>query len=32
MPIRIISVGKGNSKGAELMTDEWLEKLRRCGR
>lgn len=29
VPINIISVGKGNSKGAELMAAEWADKLRR---
>lgn len=29
MPIKLISVGKGNSKAAQAMAQEWLEKLAR---
>lgn len=29
MPIKLISVTKGNSKGAALMSSEWLGKLQR---
>lgn len=29
VPLRIVTVGKGNSPGATAMADEWLEKLRR---
>ncbi|KAG1670829.1 hypothetical protein FOA52_003420 [Chlamydomonas sp. UWO 241] len=29
MPIKIINVSKGNSKGASMMADEWLDKVRR---
>ncbi|CAK0783548.1 hypothetical protein CVIRNUC_006747 [Coccomyxa viridis] len=29
IPLRIISVGKGSSSGAELVAGEWLVKLRR---
>lgn len=32
VPIAIVTVGKGNSRGAELMAAEWADKLRRCGR
>lgn len=30
MPITVLTVGKGNSRGAELMGAEWADKLRRC--
>lgn len=29
VPISIITVGKGNSRGATLMAEEWLAKLKR---
>uniref|UniRef100_A0A383VJ92 Uncharacterized protein n=1 Tax=Tetradesmus obliquus TaxID=3088 RepID=A0A383VJ92_TETOB len=29
MPIKLVSVGKGNSKAAQAMAQEWLEKLAR---
>ncbi len=29
VPVHIITVGKGNSNGAELMAAEWAAKLRR---
>lgn len=29
VPIMLITVAKGNSKGAELMASEWADKLRR---
>ena len=29
VPVHVITVGKGNSKGAELMAAEWAAKLRR---
>lgn len=29
VPIKLVSVGKGNSAGASLMAEEWLAKLRR---
>ena len=27
MPMKVISVGKGNSEGAKLMGEEWAEKV-----
>lgn len=32
MPIKLITVGKGNSKGAELFAGEWYEKIERSVR
>jgi hypothetical protein len=30
IPITLVTVGKGSSKGAELMAEEWADKLKRC--
>lgn len=32
VPLTVVTVGKGNSKGAELMATEWSEKIRRYTR
>ena len=29
VPISVVTVGKGNSRGATLMAEEWVDKLKR---
>ncbi len=31
LPVRLITVSKGNSEGANAMAEEWADKARRCG-
>lgn len=31
IPITIVTVAKGSSRGAEMMAAEWADKLKRCG-